>query len=469
MSAFFGQASGWAPRLDPVEELDLSIRGSDTQGDGWWVAVHEDHTFVGMPDVSTVRSFANDSLVIGTSPFDDEASIEDSQNPDSAFGASLMAVSDNDGNGTPDMVVGSPLALGLPEAPQAGRVYLFNAIPTQATGSLSSTDALLTIIGSDAYDRLGKNMQPCGDIDGDGLSDWVLWAPWSQGSTSAEASTAPPGGSLWVIITSRLSEYLDSPGVEVPVHQLGNAYYSSFVGADAGTALLCDKDFNGDGWPELMVGAPYADHGGVEASGAVYILDLREGTDSNDMEGLADQITRGGDLEETATWVTPPAEPESYLGSALAAGDITGSGTMELLVGAPGADDGRGATVLFHNNTGGSGELTEIARFTGEDTGDHFGKTLLVADLNGDSNADMAIGAPHHNPMGEMEYFASGALYIWYGSLGYPTLEAEHEASRADTTFERSQAYLLVGDWAESADINQDGINDIIMLHRTEI
>ncbi|ADI06798.1 hypothetical protein SBI_03677 [Streptomyces bingchenggensis BCW-1] len=110
-------------------------------------------------------------------------------------------------------------------------------------------------------------------------------------------------------------------------------------------------------------------------------------------------------------------------GHSLAAGDVTGDGYPDIAVGVPGEDIGSvreaGAVVLlkgsaagltgkgaqaFHQSTPGVPGISE--------EGDYFGRTVLLADVNADHRADLAVATPYEDG----RYADSGAVWVLRGS-----------------------------------------------------
>jgi FG-GAP repeat/FG-GAP-like repeat len=141
-------------------------------------------------------------------------------------------------------------------------------------------------------------------------------------------------------------------------------------------------DFNGDGFDDLAVGAPYEDNAYVVDSGAVTIFYGRS-------SGLRDA---------GQTILQPSPEAGDFFGSAIAAADFNGDGFDDLAVAAPGEDVGdvgvAGAVTVHYGSPTGIGSRVQLVLQPHPEGGDSFGMSLATGEFNGDSRYDLVVGAP---------------------------------------------------------------------------
>jgi hypothetical protein len=102
-------------------------------------------------------------------------------------------VGDANNDGTPDMLMGTPLA-PVAETPQRGIGYLvFGQVPFPtervSLGSGLTPDVGVAILGSNETGRFGAGYAPLGDLDGDGLPDFSMAAPQASPGGDIEAGT----------------------------------------------------------------------------------------------------------------------------------------------------------------------------------------------------------------------------------------------------------------------------------------
>jgi hypothetical protein len=217
-----------------------------------------------------------------------------------------------------------------------------------------------------------------GDFNDDCYSDLAISAPSDKGFGSV---TVMYGSSDGIQVLGPTPQIVYAWQVEPT-----NEEYSGFG------QRLASADFDGDGYADLAVGAPAydGDSGGVGVLyGGASGLDL-------DNPGWFTQNTVG---------VPDSNEDYDRFGQGLAAGDLTGDGRAELVVGAPGESVGAitkaGAiTVLPGTATGvtTTGSKAWNQDSTGvpanAETGDSFGYAIGVGDITGDGKADVVVGSP---------------------------------------------------------------------------
>lgn len=162
---------------------------------------------------------------------------------DGRFGSAVAAVSDVNGDGTADIVVGAP-GESTTDGPEAGRAYILSG----ANGELLHT---LVSPTAQSNGRFGESVAAGVDIDGDGVHDVLVGAPSEASSAGRVHIFSGADGSL--------IHTLQSPR---------NAINGGF-----GSAIAVIDDLDGDMAPDLLVGATGESHpNGTERTGAAYVF-----------------------------------------------------------------------------------------------------------------------------------------------------------------------------------------------------
>ncbi len=337
-------------------------------------------------------------------------------------GWAVASAGDVDGDGWTDLLVGAPLADG--SGNNAGAAYLV-AGPSSA-GGLSAALAILE--GVDDDDLAGGALAGAGDVDGDDHAD--LWI----GARMADPKGVDAGAVY--LVHGPIEGWVGLDDADATAAGLGS-------GDNLGQALCAGFDHDGDGTPDLLVGAYQADRMGA-AAGEAYLFEGPVsgawGADGADATLLAE-----GDHHEAGCAVASP-------------GDVDGDGLDDLLVGASGFDGSssrRGAAYLLSGPVRGVFHLVDgAARLVGESDGDRAGSAVAGAgDVDGDGLVDLLVGAYQAG----YAHDAAGAAYLVLGPASGEVDLGEADA-RLDGVAEAEYAgYALAG----PGDTDGDGYADL--------
>jgi hypothetical protein len=298
-----------------------------------------------------------------------------------AFGASVAAAGDVNGDGFADVLVGSPQHDGGQAA--EGKAYLYFG-----SGTGPSVDPDWVYESNQARALLGFRVASAGDVNADGFADVLVSAPHHDGGGTNAGRVL-----LFLGSASGLSD--------TPAWTLDGTQAHSWLGR----SIACAGDVNGDGYSDVLVGAPRHQADSAHL-GRVLVF---EGSSS----GLSSSPS-----------LTMDGDRYAYLGTEVAwAGDVNADGYDDVILGAglrmtsTDGDDSESKTFVHHGSSTGlsatpSWTVTEIQ------SEEIFGATVTgLGDVNGDGYADVAVGAPWWDDT-SASLDEAGAIRVYLGSSG---------------------------------------------------
>jgi predicted enzyme related to lactoylglutathione lyase len=295
----------------------------------------------------------------------------------------VASLGDLDGDGVIDLAVGAPRdGDGGTDRGAVWILFLNSDGTVREHRKISQTEGGFDGVLDDG-DRFGWHVTTLGDFDNDGNPELAVGAIYDDdGAVNA--------GAVWIL-------FLNSDGT-VKGHQKISNTEGGFVyrGLDPsdwfGYAVAPLGDLDEDGVSDLAVGAFLDDDGGA-SSGAVWILFLNS-------DGTVKQWQK---ISAAFGGFTGDLDPGDFFSQVWELPDMDGDQVQDLAVGAPSDDDGglnAGAVwVLFLNRDGTVKGWQKISNTEGGfdgvlDPGDRFGWSgAFMGDLNGDTRAEMAVGA----------------------------------------------------------------------------
>lgn len=277
------------------------------------------------------------------------------------LGSVLAGLGDTDGDGVPDLAVGCAPATTDSAAAPGASVWIVSG---------KDGHVLRRLAGEQKGDRFGTALSTAGDVDSDGADDLLVGAcRWSDGSRLSTGAAYVMSGRTGSILRK----------------SVGRVLFEHF-----GYAVAGGRDLNGDGTPDLAVGARFLDQEGGRRGG-VYLISGKDGTLLTTLLGQ---------------------KPGQQFGTDVAfASDLDSDGRADVLVGAPGATTGEASEAVYRLSSG-SGTLIFTA--LGTQSGSRFGSAVAeLGDVDGDGRPELVAGAPYHSHGG---LFAGAVLAVSGGS-----------------------------------------------------
>jgi len=264
------------------------------------------------------------------------------------------------------------------------------------------------------FGRFGS-AQVLGDFNGDGYDDLAVSQPSYKGTAGR---------------------------VELYLYQPDNGYLSrtpDFIIEGEFSDYFGDRlgagDLNSDGVADLIVGSPYAQ----DSRGKVWVF---YGGDTLAL-GLPATLKQPA---VSADLILEGAGKADEFGFAFLTSDLNADGLSDLIVSAPGDQEGKGTVYVFNNEMTAQrhDEMTVIKAgeadsvLEGEWLEDRFGETLAADDFDTDGSYDLAVGAPGYNN-------SQGRVYLFN----------EMTTRRDDEMTTRRNDEMTVLDAAEATNILQ--------------
>ncbi len=334
------------------------------------------------------------------------------------FGWSVAGAGDLNRDGYGDFVVAAPYDdTGVSNG---GTTYIYYG--PLVRNKLGGVSPGAQLVGENSSDNSGYAVAGAGDYDADGFDDLIIGAPGSDlgGSSS---------GTVYLV---------RGPVSSITNLDRAHAHFTGTSGYQAGMAVDGAGDLNGDGFADLVVGAPEAS----ADAGRAWLIS--GGSES-------------GPLEEATATFTPEGDIDRAGQSVAVVGDTDGDGFDDLLIGAPNMSEGNdyaGAAYLFRGPVTGTYNLGDADAWrvgTGPD--EYAAQTVAgIGDFNEDGYADVAVAAP----LGNSE---NGVIYLLFGPVPY----LEDNLNTADVKVNGTGAANCGNSVAGGGDVNGDGSPDLII------
>lgn len=321
----------------------------------------------------------------------------------------------------------------------------------------SLTDSLGARFIGALGDYLGASVSYAGDVNGDGIDDFIMGAYRADNVIGKSGSAYVIFGKIGGLDANLDHLTLDgTDGFRLD----GTSGFSS-----AGTSVSGIGDINADGFDDLIVGASSADEGANDA-GSAYIIYGKADFSANSGVIALNALGANGFI------LTGESANDDAGKSVSGLGDINGDGFDDFAIGAYRADPNllsrAGSTYIIYGKAGGfaaSASLSTISsaagfRVDGVSASDYSSFDVSTAgDFNNDGFDDFIIGAYGADSF-------KGASYLIYGKSGKFSDNFKFDGLTASQGFKFGGidgGDALGESVAQAGDINGDGFDDIIV------
>ena len=319
--------------------------------------------------------------------------------------------------------------------------------PALELAAIATGNGGFVVNGPAADEQAGYSIAAAGDVNGDGLADFIVGAP------GADPAARPDAGRSYIVFGKNTGTAVDLGAVAAGSG--GFVINGRLAGETSGSSVSAAGDVNGDGLADLIVAGP---NGGTTASGPAGHAYIVYGKATTAAVDLATVATGSGG------YVINRAAIDDAITSVSSAGDINGDGFGDVVIGVTSSDpalDGNAgrAYIVFGKSAGTAVNLATIAA-TGSgfvvngNTDDLFsGRVAAAGDVNGDGTGDVLVGP-----------WSAGSVYLVFGKRTPTPFDlATIDAGGSGGFVINGSIDMSDGNVAGVGDVNGDGLADLMI------
>ena len=476
-------AAGQAVTIYGATTQDRSGRSvsdaGDVNGDGFDDLIIGAELADGATDTSSAAGTTY--LLFGSADFADRAFLDLATlgkqgvaiygiDPEDNSGKVVSAAGDVNGDGFDDLLIGAGSADGQDNTQRStGETYLIfgradlTSEPSIELSSLGNHGVI--IYGGARFDKSGWiSVASAGDVNGDGLDDVVIGAPYGD---SADNSTINTGSANLIFGRKSWPHSLALDDTD------GTVVFEGISMLDkTGWAVSAAGDINGDGIDDVAIGAPNAAPTDSPIRGMAYVV-------FGKTDWSQSQVVRLAELGQDGITILGRDRYDDHGAAISRAGDVNGDGLDDLLIGAYSADSidnsrriAGESYLLFGRTSWPESGIVDLQTPTpltttifGDQEKTRSGKSLRgTRDVNGDGFDDLVIGS-QNSTGGENSPPNTGQTFVLFG-------RSDWTADSIDLANIDSSALVLTGvDTGDSSgryvsgagDINGDGLDELVI------
>ncbi|MBB71468.1 MAG: hypothetical protein CMF50_03620, partial [Legionellales bacterium] len=276
---------------------------------------------------------------------------------------------------------------------------------TTTLNYVASIEADYVFNGAEGNDLAGQSLGLAGDYNGDDYSDFLI------GANQADGNTGNNAGEAYLISGIDVENIVGEAELNSLSSPLGFSIFGDNDDDEIGYSVNGGGDFNGDGYTDLVIGAPLED----SSRGKSFIL-------FGNASGFVDPTVVESNLTgANGFYISGDSSSDLFGWSVANAGDMNGDGLDEFIIGATESDPGgnnRGeAYVVFGTSVAmpnpydlSSPTVTNHLSIRGNNNGAKLGQAVTsVGDINNDGYEDVAVSQIESN---------NGNVFVVFGAAG---------------------------------------------------